>query len=59
MNSAALAAAFSDGLEALPEAIQRDDEVLFAELRFAEPLDRIAPRPVGDRNDDELVAVAK
>ncbi|MGC2635006.1 MAG: site-specific DNA-methyltransferase [Candidatus Cybelea sp.] len=51
LNSASLTGTFSDGLEALLEAIQRDDEVLFAQLRFAELLDRVAPRPAGDPND--------
>jgi DNA modification methylase len=51
LNSSALAGTFTDGLEALLEAIERDDEVLFAQLRFAELLDRVAPRPAGDPND--------
>lgn len=51
LNSACLAGSFSDGLDALLEAIQRDDEVLFAQLRFAELLDNVAPRPTGDPND--------
>ncbi len=51
LNSTALAGTFSDGLEALLEAIQRDDEVLFAELRFAELLDRVAPQSAGDPDD--------
>ena len=50
LNSSALAGTFTDSLEALLAAIQRDDEVLFAQLRFADLLDRVAPRAAGDPN---------
>jgi DNA modification methylase len=50
LNSPALAGVFSADLQVLLETIQRDDEVLFAELRFAELLEQVTPRPMGDPN---------
>ena len=44
LNSSHIAGEFTADLQALLEAIRRDDEVLFAELRFAELLESVAPR---------------
>jgi hypothetical protein len=48
LNSPSLCGEFTADLAALLAAIQRDDEVLFAQLRFAELLEQIAPRSAGD-----------
>lgn len=48
LNSPSLSGEFTADLAALLAAIQRDDELLFAQLRFAELLEQIAPRPVSD-----------
>jgi DNA modification methylase len=48
LNSPSLCGEFTADLAALLAAIQRDDEVLFAQLRFADLLEQIAPQPAGD-----------
>jgi ParB family chromosome partitioning protein len=50
LNSSHIAGEFTADLQALLEAIRRDDEVLFAELRFAELLESVAPRLSEDPN---------
>jgi DNA modification methylase len=50
LNSSHIAGEFTADLQALLDAIRRDDEVLFAELRFAELLESVAPRLSEDPN---------
>jgi DNA modification methylase len=50
LNSSHIAGEFTADLQALLDAIRRDDEVLFAELRFAELLESIAPGSSEDPN---------
>ncbi|MGC2634897.1 MAG: site-specific DNA-methyltransferase [Candidatus Cybelea sp.] len=50
LNSSHIAGEFTADLQALLDAIRHDDEVLFAELRFAELLESVAPRLSEDPN---------